>query len=99
MNIGEVKAVISAQSGFVINTLDIHEQKDVNGVVDPNWVSAWFDVQRVRVTMHREVFDQIKANKAFNGLAVKAPEVVRPEGKQPYTRFVIITPTSILDSF
>ena len=99
MNINEIKTLIGQQAGFTIGTLDIHEQKDTAGVVDPNWVSAWFDTQRVRVTMHREVFDKIRADRAFNGLAVKSPEVVKPEGKLPYTRFVVITPTTILESF
>ena len=100
MNILDVKAVISTQAGFQIGSLDIHAQKNDDGTVDPNWVSAWFDAQRVRISMHREVFDKIVADKAFGGLAVKAPELVQPKDatKKPYTRFVVITPSTILAS-
>jgi hypothetical protein len=96
MNIVDVKAVISKSAGFQIGSLDIHAQEE-NGVVDPNWVSAWFNTERVRITMHKEVFDKIVSDRAFSGLAVKGPEVVTPTtGKAPYTRYVVITPKSIL---
>lgn len=99
MNITEIKAQISKQIGFQIGTLDINSQEDpTTKVVDPNWVSAWLDQPRVRITMHNEVFQKIMADRAFAGLAVKAPEVITPAGKASYTRFVVITPKSILAS-
>lgn len=94
MNIEVIKAKLG------VTSLDISAQKDAAGVVDPNWVSSWDNNKRVRVTLHKEVFDKIVANKAFDGLALKGPETVTPTDatKPPYTRYVIITPTSIIGS-
>ena len=94
MNIQEIKARLG------VTSLDISSQTDAAGVVDPNWVSNWNDTSRVRVTMHKEVFDKIVAEPTFSGLALKGPETVTPKeaGKESYTRYVIITPKSILAS-
>lgn len=94
MNIAEIKARLG------VTSLDISSQKDEAGVVNPDWVANWNDATRVRVTMHKEVFDKIVADPTFSGLALKGPEVVQPTvaGKLSYTRYVIITPASILGS-
>lgn len=94
MNITEVKASISAQAGFQLSTLDLHEQKDDNDVVNPEWVSHWDNTHRVRVTMHRSIMDKIVADRGFDGLAIKNMETVTPKDttKAAYRRFVVITP-------
>jgi len=104
MNINQVKEHIAAQvaktiPGFTLPILSLNEQKDPDTGAVTEWVSHWDDDHRVRISMPREVMDKVIANKEFAGLAVKKPEVVTPEGKAPYTRFVIITPTSIVATF
>jgi hypothetical protein len=103
MNIIEIKAAIAAQAGLTNPnfTMDIHEQKDAAGVVQPDWVTSWLQEARVRVVMHKEVFTQIQTDRTFSGLALKPMEIVTPTevGKLPYKRFIVIAPTSIIASF
>lgn len=92
MTISQIKALIGQP------VLNMARQLDVNGAEQP-WVSHWDNANRVRVTMHDDVFNAIKANPAFDLLAVKDAKVVETPGKAPYTRYVIITPKQLLATF
>lgn len=103
MNINLIKAAISTHLGIPINAMDISRQyeaitDEATGTVTKGaplpWLSSWIetDTVRCRVVFHEEVFNKIKADATFSGLAIKKPVVVTPEGGKPYTRIVVITP-------
>ena len=103
MNIQQIKVEIAnkAQLSNPITALNMVRQMVEGTENDPKptpteWLSHWDNDNRVRVTMHETVFEQIKANPLMEGLAVKH-EVVQPEDetKAPYLRFVVITPRFI----
>lgn len=63
------------------------------------WLSHWENDSRIRVTMHEEVFNQIKADPEKSGLAVKK-ELIHANGERAeYIRFVVITPRNIEGTF
>jgi hypothetical protein len=92
MNIEQIKSQIGQPVLTMTRQLDENKQPT-------SWISHWDNTNRVRVTMHEEVFNKIKADKSFGGLAVKPAQVLTPEGKQPYKLYVIITPKNIEATF
>lgn len=95
MTITQIKQQISGLAGFTIIALNMVRQYDEEtGTIPQEWLSHWDNEHRVRVTMHQEVLETIKSNPLIDKLAVKH-EVVEPEGKAPYRRFVVITPKNI----
>ena len=90
MNISQVKSAIG------IPVLNISRQVDEQNLPQP-WVSHWDDTNRVRVTMHDDVYNIIVADKSFDKLAYKTSTVTPTDAsKLPYTRIVIITPKELL---
>ena len=69
------------------------------------YVSHWDNANRIRVVMHEDIMELIKADVNYNGLGYKEIETITPvtaegvEGKEPYTRIIIITPRNIRASF
>ena len=105
MNIVEIKAAISAKVGFTLGTLSMVRQFDETVAADGTtskspspWVSHWDNDHRVRVTMHEDIMQQLKDNPTKADLAFKH-ELVAPAGKQPYNRFVVITPKDVVATF
>lgn len=95
MNIQDIKSEVSTKTGAVITKLNMVRQKDQNTDQPQPWLSHWDNDSRVRVTMHEDVFNQIKANPLMEGLAYKTEKVDATPDRAEYIRFVVITPTSI----
>lgn len=98
MNIQQIKQDLTAKTGVNFPHLSMVRQLDETTKEKQPWLSHWDNDNRIRVTMHEKIFDEIKANPSKSDLALKK-EVVQPEGKEPYTRFVVITPTNIEATF
>lgn len=92
MNITQIKTAIGQPVLTMVRQLDENKQPT-------QWISHWDNTNRVRVTMHEEVFNKIKDDKDFGGLAVKPVQEMTPEGKAPYKLFVVITPKNIEATF
>ena len=98
MNINEIKSAISTEMKIPsLTELMLNQQKDKEGVATP-WFAAWDNASRTRVVLHEDVANKIKADKSFNGLALKKEVVAAHKADSgediaAYTRFVIITPT------
>lgn len=96
MNIAQIKTYIGEDS------LTLVRQKDLEGK-DTVWLSAWNNKARKRVTMHEDVLKAIKSEPNFNRLAVKEevvearPATADKPAREAYTRYVVITPTNIVD--
>lgn len=100
MTISEVKAFVGAKTNATIGTLSLVRQFDeVDGVKTASqWVSHWDNDHRIRVTMHEDIMNALKANPAKADLACKY-ELVQPSDKAAYHRFVVITPRDIEATF
>lgn len=104
MNITDVKTQIGKENNTVINHLVMVQQfkLDDSGKeteIPSEWVSHWDNDNRIRVTMHQDVFNKIKANPTDAGLALKKEVVPAKEGREAYTRYVVITPQNIVGTF
>jgi len=94
MNITQIKSQIG------IEVLNIQQNTDPDTKMPTDWVSHWEDSKRIRVSMHKDVFAKILADRSFDKLAVKKPETVLAHGEvAEYTRYMIITPTQLLATF
>lgn len=98
MNITQIKTAIGQPVLTMVRQLELKANPNDKDV-PTKWVSHWDNINRIRVSMHEDVFNQIKADPNFGGLAVKPPVVHTPEGKQPYTMYVVITPKNIEATF
>jgi len=98
MNIQLIKSQIAAKAGIALPTLMLSRQKDESGTEQP-WLSHWDNDKRVRITMHDDVANKIKATPDFDGLAFKEEVVPANAERAAYTRFVVITPTSVVMTF
>lgn len=102
MNISDIKALIGQKEGFPLPTLMINDNFEEDGVTPTGYVDHWDNDHRVRVVMAKDIYESIKANPAFDGLALKPVQVeeakTKPDGKvrAAYRRYVIITPKNIL---
>lgn len=103
MNIQQIKSEIAAKNSAVILALNMVRQFADKDKKQPEpWLSHWDNDKRIRVTMHEDVFNQIKLNPKMEGLAYKS-ELVAAEyeadsttvKRAAYLRYVVITPTSI----
>lgn len=92
MNIAQIKTQIGQP------ILNMARQLDEQEVPQP-WVSHWDNDNRVRVTMHDDVFNTILADKLFDKLAYKKEVVLANEKRAEYTRYVVITPKQLLATF
>lgn len=105
MNINQIKLEVSNKSGKPCSTLTMVRQLTNDAAKTPTeWLSHWDNDNRIRVSMHQDVFNQIKANPAFDGLAVKKELVAAKvengtEIRAAYLRFVVITPKNIEATF
>lgn len=99
MNIQDIKAFVSAKEGILIPKLDLSTQMDDNKV-PTEWVGYWDNDKRIRIVMHQDLMAKLVADSKLEGLALKR-EVVNPAdtNKASYTRYVVITPNSIVASF
>ncbi len=98
MNINNLKLAIAAATGISLPTLMLSRQIDLNNVEQP-WLSHWDNEKRVRITMHEDVANSIKANPTMETLAYKIEQVAEHEAVKPYTRVVVITPSSVIMTF
>lgn len=100
MNIQAIKAAISTKSGVTISSLMMVRQMDQqDNTKQTEWLSHWDNDNRIRVTMHQEVFNKIKENPEMTGLAVKYEEVPETTERKAYKRFVVITPANVEATF
>jgi hypothetical protein len=111
MKMSELKAAIAAKAGITLPTLMMVRQFALNtdGTTDmtkpTEWVSHWDNENRVRITMHQDVMNTVKATPDFSGLSFKyeeLPELGTPgqDGyRAPYKRFVVITPAHVEATF
>lgn len=105
MTINEIKGAISTKLSVTIGTLSMVRQFDETTNPDgtivktpSEWVSHWDNDHRVRITMHEDIMNQLKANGAKSDLAFKY-ELVQPADKAAYHRFVVITPRDVEATF
>jgi hypothetical protein len=98
MNIQALKQQIATKAGIQLPTLMLSRQKNEEGEEQP-WLSHWDNDKRVRITMHDDVANKVKAEPAFDGLAFKEELVAATPERATYTRFVVITPTSVVMTF
>lgn len=99
MNIQDIKVAIAANAGITITKLDLSTQLDEQKQ-PTEWVAYWDNDKRVRITMHQEVMEQIKADPKMEGLAFKKEVMVPADAnKASYIQYVVITPKSIVASF
>lgn len=100
MTITQIKAALG------ISTLMMIRQKDQeSGAVTP-WISHWDNDLRIRVTMHEDVFNEIKKSPEKADLAFKkqlvAPKLAA-DGKtidrEGYLRIVVIIPANVEATF
>ena len=94
MNIVQLKTELSTKCGVQFPTLTMVRQL-AEDQTPTEWLSHWDNDNRIRVTMHQDVFGKIKADPKFNGLALKKELVEATEIRAAYTRFVVITPKNI----
>lgn len=104
MNIQDVKAQIGKENNTVINHLVMVQQflLDKSGKeteIPSEWVSHWDNDNRIRVTMHQDVFNRIKNAPTEAGLALKKELVEAKPDKAAYMRYVVITPQNIVGTF
>lgn len=104
MTIAQVKAEIASKSKTVVATLNMVRQLDKENKPS-EWLQHWDNDTRIRIVMHQDVFEQIKANRDFEGLAVKPAIQVDAhtdeKGKEvaAYTKYFVITPKNIEATF
>ena len=99
MNIQDLKAQIAAENGITLPHLVLVQQFEEDGKTPAPWVSHWDNTKRIRVTMHQDVFNQIKADPTKAGLALKKEVVPATADRAEYTRYVVITPQNIVGTF
>lgn len=98
MNIKQIKAELQAKTSVPFPNLTMVRQYDENEVKQP-WLSHWDNDNRIRVTMHEEVFAVIVADPSKNDLALKREEIPATQERAAYTRFVVIVPKHIEGTF
>jgi len=98
MNIQQIKEAIAANMSIQLPNLVMVRQFNEQKEPQP-WLSHWDNDHRVRVTMHEDVFNQIKADPSKAGLAFKKEVVPATQERAEYTRFVVITPANIEATF
>jgi hypothetical protein len=100
MNITEIKADIAKHDNIIIGSMPIQQQfEDVECTKPQPWFSYWNNDARLRVSMHQEVFEAIKADKSLNKLAYKREIVPAKADRPSYVRYVLIIPRNIADVF
>lgn len=104
MNIAVIKSQIAKVQGIELPTLMMVRQFDEAKQPQP-WLSHWDNTSRTRITMHEEVFNEIKANPQAEGYAFKS-ELVPAKGtpdtegyRAAYHRFVVIKPLNVEATF
>lgn len=97
MNIQQVKEGIALNMGISLPNLVMVRQFNESKEPQP-WLSHWDNDHRVRVTMHEDVFNQIKADTS-KAVAFKKEVVPATLERAEYTRFVVITPLNIEATF
>jgi|SRR5687767_3336740 len=100
MNIQALKLTIAGERKINLPTLMMVRQVEQdNPEVQTKWLSHWDNDNRVRITMHEDVFTKIKAEPTFDGLAVKREQVPANNERQAYWRYVVIIPTQVEGTF
>jgi len=92
MTIAQIKAQINQPY------LNMEQQTNELKVPQP-WYSHWDNDNRVRVTMHAEVYNAILNNRELDRLAVKKAVVPATPDRAEYTRYVVITPRQLAATF
>lgn len=99
MNIVQIKAEVAAKTGFPCPNLQMVRQFEEDGTTPTQWLSSWDNTNRIRVTMHEDVLNKVKAEPEFTGLALKTEIVPATADRAAYTRMVVITPLHIEATF
>ena len=99
MTISEIKAVIAAETGANVGTLMFQNQKTVlpgtTTEVATEWYSHWCNVKRVRVAIHQQVLDAIKADPLRGDLIKKSEAVPAEADRAAYTRVILAIPREL----
>lgn len=95
----QLKADITAKSGFPVGTLQFVRQFAEDGVTPTEWVSHWDNTNRIRISMHQDVMETLRANPAFEGLAAKFETMPAKDDRESYDKFTIITPKHLEMAF
>lgn len=93
MNINEIKGKLGLQSLSMVRQMDKATQ------APQPWLSHWDNENRVRVTMHEDIFNLLKADKNTGGLAYKTEVVAKTDTREEYTRIMVITPKNVEAEF
>lgn len=104
MNIQQLKVAMSTKANSTLTSLSMIRQFEKDGKTPSVWVSSWDDMNRVRVTMHEDIMNQLKNNPQFDGLAFKHKTVEEhktPTGElvKAYQHLIVITPQNIEATF
>lgn len=95
MDINNLKAAIAEKAGIKLPTLMLVRQLE-EGTSNPTpWLSHWDNDKRVRITLHEDVAKQIATTPTMDKLAFKYEVVPATPEREAYSRFVIITPTTV----
>jgi len=99
MNIFQIKAEIAAKCGVAVPNLVMVRQL-TEDKQPTEWLSHWDNDNRIRVTMHEDVFKKIQADpKKCTGLAIKKSIEEATDERAAYTRIIVITPQHIVGTF
>lgn len=100
MNIAQIKSNLTTKTGGDFATLAMVRQMNQQDATKKEpWLSHWDNTKRVRITMHEDVFEQIKAKPDRADLALKYELVPANEKRAEYHRYVVIIPTGIEATF
>lgn len=100
MNIDQIKAELIKKTGGNFGTLAMVRQfNQADATKQEPWLSHWDNDTRVRLTMHEDVFNQLKTDKTRADLALKYEVVPANATRAEYSRFVVIIPRNIEGTF
>ncbi len=82
MTIDDIKAGLNQPVLKMARQLDENKEKT-------KWLSHWDGENRIRVTMHEDIGNRIKANKELDTLEMKEEKVISRQTGIQYTRYIV----------
>jgi hypothetical protein len=95
----ETNVLVKNDKGDIVPTSFDPIKPDQLYPVKVDWVSAWFNDQRVRVSMHESIMNALKADLTKSDLAIKKELIAAHGETAPYTRYIVITPKNVVATF
>ena len=100
MNIQQIKREVATKQNFMTKDFSLDIRQDLDEKDQPtDWVSYWENETRTRISMHKDVFAKLQADRNMEGLAYKFEVVPATPERAAYTRVIVITPANILATF